>query len=151
VAEATEPKAKVDEAFIGLHCTSVRRFAAESWRFEFEGRTTLDVRCPWRILADGRIALGNGDHGLPRGPKPLDSQQEAERLLAAPIANVALRQPTGDLILELEQGTSLEILNSSSGLEGWECATTGGLLAIAHGGGEIGVWIIDPPLASGKP
>lgn len=147
-----EPKPKLDAAFIGLHCTSVTRFGAESWRFEFEGRTTLDVRCPWRIVADGRIALGNGDHGQQFGlPKPLEGKQEAERLLVAPVAKVTLREPTADLVLELEQGTSLEIFNSSSGYEGWECSTTDGLLAVALGGGDISVWMTDPPLASGRP
>ena len=152
MTESIEPKPRLDAAFIGLHCTSVTRFGEESWRFEFEGRTTLDVRCPWRIVADGRIALGNGDHGQQFGlPKSLDGKQQAERLLVGSVAKVSLREQTADLILELEQGTSLEIFNSSSGYEGWECSSTDGLLAVAMGGGEISVWMTDPPLASGRP
>jgi hypothetical protein len=152
VTESIEPKPRLDAAFIGLRCTSVIRFGEESWRFEFEGRTTLDVRCPWRIVADGRVALGNSDHGRQFGlPKPLDGKQEAERLLVASVAKVSLREQTGDLILELEQSTSLEIFNSSSGYEGWECSSTDGLLAVAMGGGGISVWMTDPPLASGRP
>ena len=151
VTESTDPKLRLDTAFKGLRCTSVTRFGAESWRFEFEGRTTLDVRCPWRILAKGRIALGNLDHEQQFGlPKQVDAKQEAERLLVSPVTKVTLRDQTADLILELEQGTSLEVFNSSSGYEGWECSSTDGLLAVAMGGGELSVWMTDPPLASGR-
>jgi hypothetical protein len=150
VTESIDPKLRLDTAFIGLQCTSVTRFGAESWRFEFEGRTTLDVSCPWRILAKGRIALGNIDHEQQFGlPKSVDAKQEAERLLVTPITEVTLRDQTADLILDLGQGTSLEVFNSSSGYEGWECSSTG-LLAIAMGGGELSVFITDPPLASGR-
>jgi hypothetical protein len=46
--EGITQKSQIDAAFIGMRCTNIVRFAAESWRFEFNGRTTLDVRCPWR-------------------------------------------------------------------------------------------------------
>jgi len=116
VTESTDPKLRLDAAFIGLRCTSVTRFGAESWKFEFEGRTTLDVRCPWRILAKGGIALGNIDHEQQFGlPKPVDAKQEAERLLVSPVTKVTLRDQTADLILDLGQGTSLEVFNSSFG------------------------------------
>jgi Family of unknown function (DUF6188) len=146
-----DSKPQIDAAFIGLRCTNVTRFGAEAWRFEFEGRTTLDVRCPWRIITDGGIALGNADHEQQFGlPKPVDAKLEAERLLLARVANVTLRERTADLVLELEGGTSLEVFNSSSGYEGWECTSTDGLLAVAMGGGELSVWKTDPPLASGS-
>ena len=152
VTRSVEPKSRLDSAFIGRRCTSVTRFGAESWRFEFEGRTTLDIRCPWRIVIGGKIGLGNGDHEQQFGlPKPLDGKQEAKRLLVTPVAKVSLREQTADLILEFEGEVSLEVFNSSSGFEGWECSTTDGLLAVAMGGGELSTWITDPPLASGKP
>lgn len=150
--ESVGPQRRLDAVFIGLHCTGVAHFGQESWRFEFEGRTILDVRCPWRIVTDRRIALGNGDHGQQFGlPKPLDGKQEAERLLVAAVTKVGLREETGDLTLELGHGTRLEIFNSSSGYEGWECSSIDGLLAVAMGGGEISIWMTDPPLRSGKP
>ena len=36
-------KTQIDAAFFGLRCTNVIRFGTESWRFEFDGRTTLDM------------------------------------------------------------------------------------------------------------
>ena len=144
-----DSKLEIDRAFVGLRCTSVIRFGADSWRFEFEGRTTLDVRCPWRILAEGKIALGNVDHGQQFGlPQQVDAKLEAERLLVAPVANVTLHEKTADLVLE--SGTCLDVFNSSSGYEGWECSSTDGLLAVAMGGGELSVWKTDPPLTSGN-
>jgi hypothetical protein len=64
---------------------------------------------------------------------------------------LTIQNGTSDLILELEEGTLLELFNSSSGYEGWECSSTDGLLAIAMGGGELSMWMTDPPLASGNP
>ena len=140
-------KTEIDAAFVGLVCTSVVRFAADSWRFEFGGRTTLDVRCPWRIREKGRIALGNADDGQQFGlPSPVDARQEALRLLSDKIVRVTIRENTADLVLELERGTSLDVFNSSSGYEGWECCSKNGLLLVAQGGGELGLWITDPPL-----
>jgi hypothetical protein len=141
-------KIQIDAAFIGLRCTNVVRFGTESWRFEFEGRTTLDVRCPWRIIEKGRIVLGNVDDGKQFGlPSRVDAKGEALRLLAERIATVTIRENTADLVLELESGTYFEIFNSSSGYEGWECSSKNGLLLVARGGGEIGIWITDPPLS----
>jgi hypothetical protein len=145
--EGTTQKTQIDAAFIGLHCTNVVRFAAESWRFEFDGQTILDVRCPWRIVAKGRIALGNADDGQQFGlPSPVDARQEALKLFADRIARVTIREDTADLTLELDRGTQLEVFNSSSGYEGWECSSKNGLLLVARGGGELEMWNTDPPL-----
>ena len=95
----------------------------------------------------GRIALGNGDHGQQFGlPKLVDAKQEAEKLLDGPVKKIAVREETADLLVEFQNSTCLEIFNSSSGYEGWECSSTNGLLVIAQGGGELAMWITDPPL-----
>jgi Family of unknown function (DUF6188) len=107
----------------------------------------LDVRCPWRILSTAGIALGNVDHEQHFGlPAPIDAQQEAQKLLADRVVKATVREKTADLILEVERGSCLEVFNSSSGYEGWECSSTDGLLAVARGGGEFETWNIDPPL-----
>jgi len=145
--ERMPEKTQIDAAFIGLRCTNVVRFGNESWRFEFDGRTTLDVRCPWRIVEKGLIALGNVDDGQQFGlPSPVDARGEAQRLLAERIVSVTIRDGTADLTLELEHGTQFEVFNSSSGYEGWECSNKDGLLVVARGGGELAVWNVDSPL-----
>ncbi len=147
MSEGKMQRTEIDAAFIGLLCTNIIRFAVYSWKFELGGRTTLDVRCPWRILEKGRIALGNADDGQQFGlPSPVDAKQEAQRLLSHKITGVTVRENTADLTLELENGTSLEVFNSSSGYEGWECSSKSGLLLVAQGGGELGLWLTDPPL-----
>jgi hypothetical protein len=143
----TSHKAEIDAAFIGRRCTDVVRFATESWRFEFEGQTTLDVRCPWRIVKKGRIALGNSDDGQQFGlPSPVDAKREALALLGDRVVRVTIRENTADLIVELADATYLEAFNSSSGYEGWECSSKTGLLVVAQGGGQFQIWITDPPL-----
>jgi hypothetical protein len=78
--------------------------------------------------------------------RPLMQKKEALRFLAEPIVTVTIRENTADLILELERGIYFEVFNSSSGYEGWECSSKNGLLLVARGGGELGIWITDPPL-----
>ena len=137
----------LNAVLVGSVCTNVTRFGPESWRFEFGQDTTLDVRCPWRIVADGRIALGNADDGQQFGlPTPVDGTSEATRLLAQPVVTVAIREDTSDIVIQLGNNVSLEVFNSSSGYEGWECASSNGLLAIASAGGELQIYHTDPPL-----
>jgi len=123
------------------------RFAPKSWSFELNGRKTLDVRCPWRIVKNGRVALGNADDGQKFGlPSPVDASREAMGLLGNPIARVTIHENTSDLILELESGPRFELFNFSSGYEGWECSRKNGLLLVARRGSELQIWDIDPPL-----
>jgi len=142
----SEPKS-IDSAFIGLRCTNVTRFGEETWRFDFEGRTVLQAYCPWRIVTAAGIALGNADHEQGFGsPKPVDATDEAQRLLNAKAVKLAVRANTADLLIEFESGSCLEIFNSSSGYEGWECSDKAGLLVVAQGGGALATWNVAPPL-----
>jgi hypothetical protein len=141
-----EPKS-IDSAFISLRCTNVTRFGAESWKFDFEGRTKLQVYCPWRIVSPAGIALGSADHEQQFGlPKPVDATEEAERLLNAKAVKLTVRARTADLLIEFENGSCLEVFNSSSGYEGWECSDKDGLLVVAQGGGDLATWNVAPPL-----
>lgn len=142
----TETKS-IDSAFIGLGCTNVTRFNTASWKFDFEGKTALQVYCPWRIVSAAGIVLGNADHEQQFGlSKPVDAREEAQRLLNAKATKVTVRARTADLLVEFENGSCLEVFNSSSGYEGWECSDKDGLLVVALGGGELATWNVAPPL-----
>lgn len=107
----------------------------------------LQVYCPWRIITDKGIALGSADHGQQFGlPAPIDAQHEARKLLSHKVLKVTIRKKTADLLIELEDGSCLEIFNSSSGYEGWECSSKNGLLVVARGGGDYESWNVEPPL-----
>jgi hypothetical protein len=50
------------------------------WLFSFSRGARLTVECPWRIIAEGHIAVSSEDHGQQYGlPAPIDLQ----RLLAS--------------------------------------------------------------------
>lgn len=135
--------ARLSDVFVGSSCTEVLRFDTGSWRFVFGG-ATLDVSCPWRIVANGRVALGYDDHAQQFGlPAPVDGVQEARRLLANRIRSIRVRERTADLVINVEDNVALEVFNSSSGYEGWECSSNDGLLAIGLGGGNSQVWLTD--------
>lgn len=137
----------IDSAIINLRCTDVSCFGAGSWKFDFERKAVLQVYCPWRIVTAAGIALGDRDHEQKFGlPKPVDAKEEAQRLLNAKAIKLTIRAKTADLLIEFENGSPLEIFNSSSGYEGWECSGKDGLLVVAQGGGAFATWNVDPPL-----
>jgi Family of unknown function (DUF6188) len=112
------------------------------WVFHFADEVTLRVACPWRILCDGRIALGDCDHAQQFGlPEPVDGAKQSDRLLRGEtIQHVTIREDSGDLTIKFRGQTSLEVLNTSSGYEGWELEDGAGLHVIATGGGELALW-----------
>ena len=136
-------RSEIDAAFIGLRCTGVTRFGSNSWGFEFEEHTRLNVFCSWRIVANGRVAYGSSDYCLQSGGfGPID--RKAKGLLDGRVVNVNLGERIADLFLDFECGTRLALINSSSDHEGWSCSTINGTSAIAMGGGELSVWKSDP-------
>jgi hypothetical protein len=135
---------QLDSALVGLRLKSVETYAPDSpdWRFIFEDGTRVDASCPWRILKDREIALGRGDHNQKFGlPQPLDGRETALRLLSGTITKVTIDEVTSDLFLEFDQDTQLELFNSSSGYEGWECLCKSGLHLVAQGGGNLAYWL----------
>jgi hypothetical protein len=47
-------------SLLGLRSTAVVR-EPHAWHFAFDGGAALVAECPWRILVEGRIALGSAD------------------------------------------------------------------------------------------
>ena len=127
------------DATRGLRCTEVKLYAADSWSFDFEGRFSLIVQSPWRIVNDRGIALTNEDDGQKFGlPAPINGAIKAMELLSAlRLRRVMLMEKTGDIVLEFESDTRLEVFNNSSGYEGWNCGLPSGRQAIGRGGGTI--------------
>lgn len=123
----------------GLLLTVVERRDFD-WAFGFAGGVAISASCPWRILIDGRIALTVSDDRQKFGlPAPVDAQDQTLRLLSQkPIERVAVRPDTGDLSIIFPEDAALELLNMSSGYEGWQINMPG-LNVIATGGGELAV------------
>jgi hypothetical protein len=101
----------------------------------------LRVECPWRIIVDERIAFTSSDDGYQFGlPAPLDGEEETRRLLGQKvIERVSIRSDTGDPSIAFSSNTVLEVLDMSSGYEGWEIGIPG-LSVIGTGGGELAVF-----------
>ena len=129
--------AKIADRIVGTSLIRTERGDFD-WAFHFTQSAVLRVECPWRILADGRIGLGGRDHGQKFGlPEPLDGATESRRLLLnKTVQAVRTRDDTGDLIIEFGDRTALEVLNTSSGYEGWQFRDAR-LQVIALGGGEL--------------
>lgn len=133
--------ARIASRLVG-HCLLGVERSDYDWLFRFENNISLRATCPWRIIVEGRIALGDGDHAQQFGlPKPIDGAAQSNGLLLnKAIESIAVREDTGDLTFRFEGRTVLEILNTSSGYEGWQLNDGASLNVIAMGGGELAIW-----------
>ncbi len=125
---------------IGQTVTEISYIEPMSWRFTFSDSTTLRVDTLWRLVVE-HIKITSDDHGHKFGlAEPVDSGERARHLIGqAKVREAAVLQATGDLSLQFENGTRLEILTTSAGYESWELASPAGATIIALGGGRIDV------------
>src|SRR5688572_1134850 len=95
---------------VGLRCRELVR-AGHTWHFEFEGGTSLVAGCPWRIIANGGIALGSIDDQQQFGlPLPVDAPALAITLLSdRPVTLVELRPVSSDLAFQFAGERRLEL------------------------------------------
>lgn len=114
------------------------------WRANFGDQFTMAFRVPWRIVANGRIALGDEDDGQWFGlPAPLDGEERAASVLGQRVVqDVHVDEETGDLRIIFDGNTRIDVFNHSFGYEGWDAYYTfegerWGVIAM--GGGEIAV------------
>lgn len=114
------------------------------WAVEVSGGPIVSLPVPWRIVANGGIALAGRDDGHQFGlPAPLDGETEANALIAGQaISDVAIDDETADLTINFEGGVRLDAFHNSSGHEGWQImlpSQDDRVLIIALGGGDIAI------------
>ena len=114
----------------------------QQWVFAFTGRFVLQVSAPWRVVADGRIALGWQDDGHRFGlPTPVSATERLETMLYGKHVEGAVVGACGDLVVRFPGSLSLEIFNASGGYEGWILNAPGscprGRYVVGHGGGSV--------------
>jgi hypothetical protein len=124
---------------IGRKIRDIRVVEPVSWWFTFFGGGSLRAESMWRIVAGGRVHASSEDHGQMFGlPKPVDSVARAVQVLSNSLVRQAsFGRDTGDVLLEFDNGSRLEILTTSSGHEGWSLFFPNGDEAIGLGGGQI--------------
>ena len=140
-ASASDVAMKITSRLVGRHVVEIER-SGHDWFFRLGDYMLLRVSCPWRIVADGRIAHGDEDDAQKFGlPETVHGAERSYSLLAGKsIEGVAIRDDTGDIVLTFENHTLLEILNTSSGYEAWQFDDGKGWGAVAMGGGEVSIW-----------
>ena len=133
--------ARIASRLVGHHLLQVEQSDHE-WLFRFANSVGLRIACPWRIIVKGRVAHGDSDHAQQFGlPKPIDGAARSRSLLLnKAVQGVAIRDDTGDLTITFNDRAALEVLNTSSGYEGWQLNDGAGLNVVATGGGELALW-----------
>lgn len=124
---------KVADILDGANLTSVLRHP-HSWSFQFSS-CSLGVECSWRLIADGRIALTDGDDGHQFGmPAPVDVEIEtARRLVGQRVTHAVVASQTADLTISFGDDLRLEVVSNSSGYESWQLNIPGCVI-VANGG-----------------
>ena len=137
--DAVKAAAMLGRRLKGLPLQKVKRFEFE-WRFEFGVNRVLQVRCPWRLLSDGRIAFTDSDDGHQFGlPVPKDGESEAPKIIGeSVIQKIVLHEVTGDLSIYFGERAILEVLNMSCGYESWEIGADD-VRVIGLGGGDLAI------------
>jgi hypothetical protein len=117
----------------GRSCTDVVRHEY-AWAFVFGADCGLNVECPWRVIADGRIAVAHSDHGQKFGLlQPVDVPAETLRLLSGhPIVGTSVKSGSSDLCLKFEGDRRLELFTDSSGYESWQLSGPDGRLWVGR-------------------
>ncbi|WP_375314342.1 hypothetical protein WHZ77_15105 [Bradyrhizobium sp. A5] len=126
----------------GHHVVTVTRREYD-WNFSFgdSASSGLSAECPWRIVVANRIALASSDDGHQFGlTAPLDCEKVALTLLGSQaVERISIRADTGDISIIFSDNVVMEVLNMSSGYEGWQIGIPG-LTVIATGGGELAIF-----------
>ena len=130
----------IKQAFVGRTCFIGRE--PPFWRADFGDQFTMAFRVPWRIVANGRVAFGDEDDGQQFGlSAPLDGEERAASELGERFVEALhIDEETGDLRIEFDGSTRIDVFNQSSGYEGWDAYYTArgerwGVIAL--GGGEL--------------
>jgi hypothetical protein len=140
---------KLSGSLVGDQLQDLER-REHDWAFVFRSGIRLQVVCRWRIISGDQIAFADRDNGQQFGlPAPLDGVNTSKALLwGNAIQGISIRADTADLTISFGNGILLEILNDSSGYEGWEMCQAPygvGFQIIAMGGGQLAVWRLDLP------
>jgi hypothetical protein len=132
------------DSWLGLECTKILR-RENDWLFEFGRNHSIIAECPWRIIAERRIAHADEDNGQRFGlEKPIVGSERAAALVAGKkVCDFKIDELSGDLRIELVGETILELWNNSSGYEAWSAIVKDGAQEngiVAQGGGQIVTW-----------
>ena len=105
---------------IGHSCTSVTQ-PEHGWFIGLGVNCGVTIYCPWRIIADGRIAVTDTDQGRRFGlPQPIDVSTVAMQLLQGhKVVDVKIDGETSDLHIFFDHHRRIDIIINSSGYECW--------------------------------
>jgi hypothetical protein len=140
-AAPIDVKALILRSLLGATVHKLDHPSEGMWTFDF-GTAGLTVNCPWRILSEGAIVLGESDHGQKFGlPAPVDVSSQTLRIMTnRKIEDIEISEHTGDLCIKFSSNTQIDVFNDSSGYEGWNYADRDGVQVIGMGGGGLSIW-----------
>lgn len=129
----------IASALQGQECRVTRR--EYDWSFDFGERLSIAVPTWWRVVTSNGIAHASEDDGQWFGlSAPVDGEVRTNELLRGQkVIAVDIDQLTADLRIMFDGGIRLDVLNNSSGYEGWIATVRGrdGLTVAVIDGGKL--------------
>ncbi len=118
---------------IGLSVTRVIQHE-HSWSIGLGEKYSITVECPWRIVANSRIAVADTDQDQLFGlPQPVDVASKVMQVLAGyVIEKVRIEGETSDMHIYFDHQRRLDFYNDSSGYECWQLTAPGGELWVGR-------------------
>jgi hypothetical protein len=141
------------ESAVGLAISSVELDSqSQQWTLLFGENCLVSITCPWRVVADNRIAVTDRDHLQKFGlPVPIDSRSVVLDLLRGRrISTAVITEGTGDLRLTFDGGVLFETFTDSSGYESGSILLPSGEQIILMGGGDTATFSTPPRKAHGE-
>ncbi len=109
--------------------------ASKSWLLRFQGGSTLNIECMWRLLEDGVITSTSYDHGQMFGREtPFNGEAALNEMTAYEIMSVESQAKTGDINIKLGEYFMLQIIPVSAGYESWQFKENNGQSTVAVSG-----------------
>jgi hypothetical protein len=126
-------------------CTAPKSEKPSEWLWQIcfgQEKAILNVEGFWRLIVNERVAFACDDDGQKFGlPAPLNGTAWCnEALQHKQVVAFEFRANVSDLAVVFEDGSRLELFNSSCGYEGWSYHVKNGQTIRALGGGDVAIF-----------
>ncbi len=129
------------KSLTGSSFNGANLLADGTWQISFTAGD-LFIKCQWKAIEAGLVVLASADHRQEYGlDEPIDAISEVRELLNdRVIEDVEIDKVTSGLSVTFTGDLRFEILNVSSGYEGWFYSDINGLKLVPVGHQKIIIW-----------
>jgi hypothetical protein len=112
------------------------------WVIKMSGGGMVSTQSSWRVTTPSGMVASSADHGHQFGlPAPVDAAVQAMSATSqSRIVDVRIDDRAPDLVIQLENGSVLQILATSTGYESWQTSSPLGVCIAVDGRRNASSW-----------